>query len=300
MKRAFWGEEGSVIENVFHFYCTVTRSRVVVTAGLPTSTGLMTIFYSVLLASQFGKCSLPWDKKRAVSLIVSCIFFLTGFTAPLGPGLCFQFPYHFTDGRTPWTSDQLVARPLPKHRTTQTQNKHIHTKHPCLVWDWSERAKTVHVLDHSATVTGWVSLYRAVTYHRAVISTEQEFTASHPASIVVLGLEPRWGSCPCFASILCHLQFRRRGLLRDKERSLSGKWVLLLMYRNTSLHPEIYIRRNTTPRIPAKGNRRFGGAVQFGWVRVNCCWPSLTHWFSVPGRAGFTTMFFCLTVLRVV
>jgi hypothetical protein len=24
-------------------------------------------------------------------------------------------------------SDRLVARPLPKHRTTQTQNKHIHT-----------------------------------------------------------------------------------------------------------------------------------------------------------------------------
>jgi hypothetical protein len=33
---------------------------------------------------------------------------------------------HFTDGRTPWTSDQLVARPLSKHRTTQTQNKHVH------------------------------------------------------------------------------------------------------------------------------------------------------------------------------
>jgi hypothetical protein len=33
----------------------------------------------------------------------------------------------FTDGRTPWTSDQLVSRPLPKHRTIQTQNKHIHT-----------------------------------------------------------------------------------------------------------------------------------------------------------------------------
>jgi hypothetical protein len=50
----------------------------------------------------------------------------TGSTAPLGPGLCFQFHDHFTDGRTPWTSDHLVARPLPKHRTTQTQNKHIH------------------------------------------------------------------------------------------------------------------------------------------------------------------------------
>jgi hypothetical protein len=53
--------------------------------------------------------------------------FFTGSTAPLGPGLCFQFHDHFTDGRTPWMSDQLVARPLPKHRTTQTQNKHIHT-----------------------------------------------------------------------------------------------------------------------------------------------------------------------------
>jgi hypothetical protein len=39
----------------------------------------------------------------------------------------FQFPDIFTIGRTPWTSDQLVARPLPKHRTAQTQNKHIHT-----------------------------------------------------------------------------------------------------------------------------------------------------------------------------
>jgi hypothetical protein len=27
----------------------------------------------------------------------------------------------YTDGRTPWTSDQPVARPLPIHRTTQTQ-----------------------------------------------------------------------------------------------------------------------------------------------------------------------------------
>jgi hypothetical protein len=38
----------------------------------------------------------------------------------------FQFHDHFTDGRTPWTSAQSVARPLPKQSTTQTQNKHIH------------------------------------------------------------------------------------------------------------------------------------------------------------------------------
>jgi hypothetical protein len=40
----------------------------------------------------------------------------------------FQFYDRFTDGRTPWTSDQPVARPIPKHRTTQTQNKRIHTR----------------------------------------------------------------------------------------------------------------------------------------------------------------------------
>jgi hypothetical protein len=44
-----------------------------------------------------------------------------------GPGLLFSFVSFFTDGGTPLTSDQLVARPLPKHRTTQTQNKRIHT-----------------------------------------------------------------------------------------------------------------------------------------------------------------------------
>jgi hypothetical protein len=31
---------------------------------------------------------------------------------------------------TPWTGDQSVARPLPKHRTTPTQNKPIETSMP--------------------------------------------------------------------------------------------------------------------------------------------------------------------------
>jgi hypothetical protein len=42
-------------------------------------------------------------------------------------GLITQFFDHFTDGRTSWTGDQVVARPLPKHKTTQTQkNAHTH------------------------------------------------------------------------------------------------------------------------------------------------------------------------------
>jgi hypothetical protein len=36
----------------------------------------------------------------------------------------------YTDGRTPWTGDQAVARPLPTHRTTQPQNKRTQISMP--------------------------------------------------------------------------------------------------------------------------------------------------------------------------
>jgi hypothetical protein len=43
----------------------------------------------------------------------------------VGPWPLLQFRNLFyTDGRTPWTSDQPVARPLPTHRTTQRINAH--------------------------------------------------------------------------------------------------------------------------------------------------------------------------------
>jgi hypothetical protein len=73
----------------------------------------------------------------------------------VGPWPLLQFrKLFYTVGRTPWMSDQLVARPLPTHRTTQTQNKHTH---PCLEWDSIpvfERAKTVHLLGRAAAVIG--------------------------------------------------------------------------------------------------------------------------------------------------
>jgi hypothetical protein len=61
--------------------------------------------------------------------------------------------------RTPWTGDRPVARPLPIHRTTQTQNKHtIHTSMPWVGLEATipafEGAKTVHALDRSTTVIG--------------------------------------------------------------------------------------------------------------------------------------------------
>jgi hypothetical protein len=36
----------------------------------------------------------------------------------------------YTDGRTPWASDQPVARPLPTYRATQTQIKRTQTSMP--------------------------------------------------------------------------------------------------------------------------------------------------------------------------
>jgi hypothetical protein len=45
-------------------------------------------------------------------------FFFYGSTA-LWVWPLFQFPNQYTVGRTPWTSDQPVARSLPTHRTTK-------------------------------------------------------------------------------------------------------------------------------------------------------------------------------------
>jgi hypothetical protein len=90
-----------------------------------------------------------------LDIIVAHIFFSLALQPPWALASAFQFHDHFTDSRTPWTSDQLVARPLPKHRTTQTQNKHIHTPNihalcGIRTYDPGFRASE----DHSATVTG--------------------------------------------------------------------------------------------------------------------------------------------------
>jgi hypothetical protein len=68
----------------------------------------------------------------------------------------------YTVGRTLWTGDQPVARLLPTHRTTQTQNKRTQTSMPGVGFEPTipvfERAKTVYALDRAATVTG-LTLY---------------------------------------------------------------------------------------------------------------------------------------------
>jgi hypothetical protein len=80
----------------------------------------------------------------------------------------FPFLNLYTVGRTPWTGDQPVARPLPTQRTTQTQNKHTQTSMPRVGYEPMipvfERAKTLYALDRAAIVIGiTVWLYYSIT-----------------------------------------------------------------------------------------------------------------------------------------
>jgi hypothetical protein len=67
-------------------------------------------------------------------------------------------PLFYTDDRAPWPSDQSVARPLPTHNTTHSQNKRRQTSMPWVGFELTipvfERTKTVHALDRAATVIG--------------------------------------------------------------------------------------------------------------------------------------------------
>jgi hypothetical protein len=75
-------------------------------------------------------CDVDYSTAHVLSYLVAGLNdCLTALQSPWAVVSAFQFHDHFTDGRTPWTSDQLVVRPLPKHRTTQTQNKHTPNIH---------------------------------------------------------------------------------------------------------------------------------------------------------------------------
>jgi hypothetical protein len=96
--------------------------------------------------------------KFSCFLSIYLSIYLSVALQPLGPWPLFQFLNLYTVGRTPWTGDQSVARPLPIYRTTQTRNKRTQTSMPWMGFEPTipvfERAKTVHALDRVATVIG--------------------------------------------------------------------------------------------------------------------------------------------------
>jgi hypothetical protein len=102
-----------------------------------------------------------WERECFICSQVATIYFISFPLIPYSYGVeVFRFSLDLhTIGRTPWTSDRPVARPLPKYRSTQTQNKHTHQismpevgLEPTIIA--SDRAETVHVLDRLDTVTG--------------------------------------------------------------------------------------------------------------------------------------------------
>jgi hypothetical protein len=102
------------------------------------------------------------EKQRPIKYILHT-FLLLRLYSPCGPWSLFQFPNLYTVGRTRWTGDQPVARPLPTQRTTQTQNKRTQT---CMPWvgfepkiPASERGTTIHTLDREVTVIGILNTY---------------------------------------------------------------------------------------------------------------------------------------------
>jgi hypothetical protein len=89
----------------------------------------------------------------------------------VGPWPLFSFLFIYTIGRTPRTGDQLVARPLPINRTTQTQNKRTQTTMPRVGFEPTtpvfKRVKEVYALDRETTVIRWqIFLHFFIDSHR--------------------------------------------------------------------------------------------------------------------------------------
>jgi hypothetical protein len=96
----------------------------------------------------------------------------------------FQFLNLYTVGRAPWTGDQLVARPLPTYKTTQTQNKRTQTSSPRVGFELTipvfERATPVHALDRAATVIGYsVTLHNDIRFFLSATIEHSRNVHSH-------------------------------------------------------------------------------------------------------------------------
>jgi hypothetical protein len=63
-------------------------------------------------------------------MLILVKLYLWRYSPLLDLGRFFSFLVFYTVGRIPWTGDQPVARPLPAHKTTQTQKKHTQASMP--------------------------------------------------------------------------------------------------------------------------------------------------------------------------
>jgi hypothetical protein len=90
----------------------------------------------------------------------------------VGLGRFYSFLMFYTVGMTPWMGDQPVARPLPAHRTAQTQNKRTQTSIPQVGFEPTipvfERAKTARSL--------WLALRMHTTHFFLLLISDTQIT----------------------------------------------------------------------------------------------------------------------------
>jgi hypothetical protein len=111
-----------------------------------------------------GECRLDLPHLIFIYLSIYLSIYLWLYSPFVGPWPLFHFLNPYTVSRTPWAGDRPVARLLPTHRTTQTQNKRTQTSMPWVGFEPTipafERAKTVHGLRPCGHCDRQLSIYR--------------------------------------------------------------------------------------------------------------------------------------------
>jgi hypothetical protein len=93
----------------------------------------------------------------------------------------FSFLIFYTVDRTSWLRVQPVTRPLPAHRTAQTQNKCKKTLMPRVGLEPTipalERTETVHASDGAASVFSKTALHCLISFPFRILSEKILYSA---------------------------------------------------------------------------------------------------------------------------
>jgi hypothetical protein len=77
--------------------------------------------YNIFAYCSICRVDCKFVRKKIYQMVSVVTFFIRLYSPFVGPWPLFSVVLIlYTVGRTPWTGDQPVARPLPTHRTTRT------------------------------------------------------------------------------------------------------------------------------------------------------------------------------------
>jgi hypothetical protein len=139
-----------------------------------------------------------------------------------GPRSLIQFhKLSYTDGSTPWTSDQPLAGLLPKHRTTETQNKRIHTQNVHALSGMRTHDPSIQASENSSCFRPLANRDRQLTQmgslkkHSPVFKPEskcavalsvwicvQELLSSNPSRVTCCRDRGVLDTTPCFSGLI--------------------------------------------------------------------------------------------------